>query len=334
MAATSRGGPMKRPRTGPDFEVIVGGPQESFRWNVHGYPYDLAKWHYHPEYELHLIQQSSGKMFIGDHVGDFAPGTLVLTGPNLPHNWVSDIAPGEYVRNRDMLVQFKDSFVRDAMQLWPEFKEIDPLLNDARYGIEFYGDAALVGANVLSQIGQVTAMRRLLLLFELLYELAISSERRLLSSRDYSETPDSAAADTIKQVLHFLMKNIAEDVHLSDAARCFGMSEPVFSRFFKRNTGHGFVHYLNRMRVNRACDLLTQTDKPVTDVCFETGFNNVSNFNRQFLKLCGLPPSEYRRQAKRNMCKSTELYRFDEDVFAAAARGQTPDGLLSEGARS
>ena len=248
---------MKRSRTGPDFELIVGGPQESFRWNTHGYPLDLAKWHYHPEYELHLIQHTTGKMFIGDHVGSFAPGSLVLTGPNLPHNWVSDIAPGEYVRNRDMLVQFKDSFVRDAMAMWPEIKEIEPLLRDARYGIEFHGDAALVGANVLRQIGQVTAMRRLLLLFELLYELAISPERRLLSSRDYSDAPDSAAADTIKQVIGFLMKNIAKDVHLSDAARWFGMSEPAFSRFFKRNTGHGFVHYLNRMRVNRACDLLT-----------------------------------------------------------------------------
>lgn len=315
------GGAMKRSRTGPDFELIVGGPQESFRWNVHAYPHDLAKWHYHPEYELHLIQHTSGKMFIGDHVGSFAPGSLVLTGPNLPHNWVSDIAPGEYVRNRDMLVQFKDSFVRDAIATWPEFKEIEPLLNDARYGIEFHGDAALVGANVLRQIGQVTAMRRLLLLFELLYELAISPERRTLSSRDYSDAPDSAAADTIKQVIGFLMKNIAKDVHMSDAARYFGMSEPAFSRFFKRNTGHGFVHYLNRMRVNRACELLTGTDRPVTDVCFETGFNNLSNFNRQFRKLCGLPPSEYRRHAKRNMQKSTELYRSDEDALSPALAG-------------
>jgi transcriptional regulator GlxA family with amidase domain len=127
--------------------------------------------------------------------------------------------------------------------------------------------------------------------------------------------PNSAASDTIKQVLGFLMKNIAEDVHLSDVARYFGMSESIFSRFFKRNTGHGFVHYVNRVRINRACDLLTQTDKPVTDVCFETGFNNISNFNRQFRKLCGLSPSEYRRQAKRNMKNSLVLYSFDEPAL-------------------
>jgi len=306
---------MKVPKTVPDFELIVGGPQESFRWTVHGYPHYYAKWHYHPEYELHLIQESAGKMFIGDHVGNFHPGTLVLTGPNLPHNWVSDIAPGERVPNRDMLVQFKDSFVRDAMQLWPEFNEIEPLLNEARYGIEFHGDAAILGANVLRNIGAVTAMRRVLLLFELLYELSRSTERSLLSSRDYTQVPNSAASDTIKQVLGFLMKNIAEDVHLSDVARYFGMSESIFSRFFKRNTGHGFVHYVNRVRINRACDLLTQTEKPVTDVCFETGFNNISNFNRQFRKLCGLAPSEYRRQVKRNMKNSVDLYNFDEEAI-------------------
>ena len=113
------------------------------------------------------------------------------------------------------------------------------------------------------------------------------------------------------------------------------MSEPAFSRFFKRNTGHGFVHDLNRMRVNRACDLLTGTDKPVTGVCFETGFSNLSNFNRQFRRFWGLPPSEYRRQAKRSMCKSTELYRFDEQAMAAAlARGPTLRDVSGSSVRS
>ena len=301
----------KRKSSTPDFELIVGGPRESFRWNVHGYPYELAKWHYHPEYELHLIQESSGKMFIGDYVGDFRPGTLVLTGPNLPHNWVSDIAVGESIQDRDMLVQFSDSFMQDAMRLWPEFKEIDGLLSEAVFGIEFSGAAAKLGAELLGEIGKATAMRRVLLLFELLYELSCSSERKILSSRHYCPTLDQGTSETINKVLDFLTASIAEDIHLSDVANYFGMSESIFSRFFKRNTGHGFVHYLNRMRINLACDLLAQTDKPITSICFETGFNNISNFNRQFRKLCGLAPSEYRRQAGRNMQKSTDLYKCD-----------------------
>lgn len=295
----------------PDFELIVGQPRQSFRWNVHGYPHELAKWHYHPEYELHLIQRSSGKMFVGDYIGNFQPGTLVLTGPNLPHNWVSDIARGEEVKDRDMLIQFSDSVLRDLMRVCLELEEIEPLLDDARYGIEFHAETAKLGARFLRRIGQATPTRRMLLFLELLDALNRSPERKILSSRDYAPTLDHAVSDTINKAIDFLINNLTDEIHLSDVARYCGMSDSVFSRFFKKNTGHGFVRYVNRMRINRACTLLTQTDTPVTDICFETGFNNLSNFNRQFRGFCGLTPSEYRRQAKRNMKKSTELYQVD-----------------------
>ena len=92
------------------------------------------------------------------------------------------------------------------------------------------------------------------------------------------------------------------------------MSDAAFSRFFKKNTGHGFVRYVNRMRVNRACVLLTQEDRPVTEVCYDTGFNNLSNFNRQFLAMCGMTPSEYRRHAKRNLKKAPDPHRRDPAI--------------------
>lgn len=295
----------------PDFELIVGQPHESFRWNVHGYPNVVAKWHYHPEYELHLIQRSSGKMFVGDYIGNFQAGALVLTGPNLPHNWVSDLAPGEEVKDRDMLIQFSDGMLRELMRVSPELEEIELLLDDARYGIEFHGETAKLGARFLRRIGQATATRRVLLFLETLDELNRSRERRTLSSREYAPTLNHSVSDTINRVINFLISNLTEDIRLSDVAHYCGMSDSVFSRFFKKNTGHGFVRYLNRMRINRGCILLTQGDKPVTDICFETGFNNLSNFNRQFHAICGLTPSEYRRQAKRNVTKSTDLYKME-----------------------
>jgi AraC-like DNA-binding protein len=301
-----------QPRLGgtiPDFELIVREPHHSFRWNVHGYPYPLARWHYHPEYELHLIQRSSGKMFVGDFIGNFHPGTVVLTGPNLPHNWVSDIARGEEVKDRDMLIQFSDELLRDLMRVSPELEEMEPLLDDARYGIEFDGDTAKLVARNLRRIGQATGTRRFLLFLETLDELKRSSERRMLSSREYSPTLNQSVSDTINRVIDFLIGNLAEDIRLTEVAAYCGMSASVFSRFFKKNTGHGFVRYINRMRINRACVLLTDSDKPVTAICFETGFNNLSNFNRQFRAVCGLTPSEYRHQAKRNVTNSMELYR-------------------------
>lgn len=287
----------------PDFELIVGQPRQSFRWLVHDHPYPFAKWHYHPEYELHLIQKTSGKMFVGDFIGNFEPGNLVLTGPNLPHNWVSDPPIVETVKDRDMLIQFSDDVVRDMMRVCLEFEEIKPLLDDARYGIAFHGETARFGWRALKRIGQANPTRRMLLFFELLDELNRSSERRILSSRNYAPTLDHAVSDTVNRAIEYLIRNLTGDISLSDVARHCGMSDSAFSRFFKKNTGHGFVRYLNRMRVNRACTLLAQSEMPVIDVCFDAGFSNLSNFNRQFLAITGNTPSEYRRQLKRNRAK-------------------------------
>jgi AraC-like DNA-binding protein len=301
----------------PDFELIVGQPRQSFRWNVHDYPFPLAKWHYHPEYELHLIQKTSGKMFVGDYIGNFQAGALVLTGPNLPHNWVSDIAPGEVAKDRDMLIQFSDGVVREMMRVCPELEEISPLLDDARFGIEFEGEDAKTGARLLRQIGRARPAQRMLLFLELLDLLNRTPDRKILSSSDYAPTLDHAVSETINRAIDFLIYNLTEDIRLSDIARRCGMSDSAFSRFFKKNTGHGFVRYVNRMRVNRACALLTETEMPVTDICFATGFNNLSNFNRQFLAVCGMTPSEYRRHSRRNARCSTELFQIDVPEMAA-----------------
>lgn len=297
----------------PDFELIVGQPRQSFRWTVHDHPYPFAKWHYHPEYELHLIQKTSGKMFVGDYIGNFEPGNLVLTGPNLPHNWVSDNVVGLTIRDRDMLIQFSDETVRDMMRVAPELEEVEPLLDDARFGIEFHGEAARFGAQVLQRIGTAGPARRMLYFLELLDELNRTREKTILSSRNYAPTLDHAVSDTISRAIDFLIGKLGEEIRLSDVAHHCGMSDAAFSRFFKKNTGHGFVRYVNRMRVNRACVLLTQQDRPVTEICYDTGFNNLSNFNRQFLAMCGMTPSEYRRHAKRNLKKSPDPYRRDPD---------------------
>jgi len=215
------------------------------------------------------------------------------------------------------------------MRTSPELEELEPLLDDARYGIEFHGDTAKLCARNLRRIGQATATRRMLLFLETLDELNRSSERRTLSSREYAPTLNHSVSDTINRVIDFLITNLAEDIRLPDLAAYCGMSDSVFSRFFKKNTGHGFVRYINRMRINRACMLLTESDKPVTAICFETGFNNLSNFNRQFRAVCGLTPSEYRHQAKRCVTNSMDLYRDLPEPLAWTA--PSPGG--SEAAR-
>lgn len=281
----------------PDFEMIICAPAESFRWNMHDYPYFGAKWHYHPEYELHLTRTTSGVMMVGDYIGEFEPGCLVLTGPNVPHNWVSDIEPGKLIQNRDMLIQFSAEWADRVVGLCPELGSIRPLYEDAVYGVEFSGATALAGQRLLAQIGATHGAERVLLFMQLMVALARNpAERRKLSRL----APTSAHVELPAELdvaMRYVMEHYSDDIDLASVSKSCGLEPQAFSRFFKRQTGHTFARYVILARVYAACSLLTQTYRPITDICFEVGFNNIANFNRQFFKICGRTPSDYRRNA-------------------------------------
>lgn len=282
----------------PDYEVIVCPPEESFRWFMHDYPFYLAKWNCHPEYELHLTRQTSGTMMVGDYLGDFAPGNLVLTGPNVPHNWVSNIPPGELVRDRDMLVQFTPDFADRVAGFCPELAAVRALFEDAVYGVEFFGATAEAGRALLAEIGTTRGAERVLLFLRMMERLARDpADRRRLSRLAPARRAELPPA--LDAALRHMNEAHAEDLDLAGVAALAGLTPQSFSRLFKRQTGHTFASYLVLIRVYAACALLTQTHRPVTDICFEVGFNNIANFNRQFMKICGRTPSDYRRIAHR-----------------------------------
>lgn len=284
----------------PAFEVIMCPPSQSFRWNVHDYPHHLAKWHVHPEYELHLIQSSSGKMMIGDYVGDFEAGSLVMTGPNLPHNWVSDIGEDEHVADRDMLIQFNSDFAASVVEPYAEMSHVRTMLSDTAYGVEFIGSTAVEGGELLKAIGQAHGTERLLLCFSLLDRLGRSpEERRKLSEYAPSLGVHSAASKRLQRAIDHLQECYTETIRLDDVARLCDMEASNFSRFFKRQTGHTFARYVNLLRIHYACNLLAETNIPITDICFASGFNNTANFNRQFASVCRQTPSSYRNSARR-----------------------------------
>jgi len=296
----------------PDYEVVICPPAESFRWFTHDYPHHLAKWHYHPEFELHLTCRSSGVMMVGDHMGEFEPGCLVLTGPNVPHNWVSNIAPGEVLRGRDMLIQFTQDWAGRLTDLCPELGRLRALYQDAAYGVEFTGATARAGEMLLNEIGEAEGAERVVLFLRLMDRLARDpSERRRLSRL----APNAAPADLPPEfdaALRFILERYADDIDLASVAAHCGLAPQAFSRLFKRQTGHTFARYLVLARVYAACTLLSQSHLPITDICFEVGFNTIANFNRQFFKICGRTPSDYRRGARK---VATEARRdpFSED---------------------
>lgn len=279
----------------PYLEWVASHQNESFRWHTHDFPCPIARWNYHPEHEIHLIRSSTGKAFIGDYIGEFGPGCLMAVGPNLPHHWVSDLKDGEVVQDRDVVLQFDASCFMRIATIFPEAAEITSLLNTWHRGVQFQGKTARRGAMLMERIGRVHGFHRLLLFLELVRRLAQSSDGINLASTDYAPNPDENSPKIVQDVMIYILDNFKDAVSLSRAAEITGMSESTFSRFFKRNIGINFVNYVRKLRISHACKILSDTDMPITDVCFEVGYSNISNFNRHFLSEKSMTPSRYRR---------------------------------------
>jgi AraC-like DNA-binding protein len=262
----------------------------------HGFPTPLARWHYHDEYELHLIVASSGKAFVGDWIGQFRPGHLVLTGPRLPHNWISLDVPKGGIALRDRVIQFRHEPLARASESIPELTEILPMLERSRHGIEFFGLSERATSHY-DRVRGTRGVERFTAFMAFLTDLARCGDYRLLSHVQIKSTEDDATLDLINRVVYAVTKDVAHAVSVADCARQLGMGESRFSRLFRRATGNTFVDFVNRVRINRACQLLMDSDRYITHICYEVGFNNVANFNRRFLEIKGMTPREFRRQA-------------------------------------
>ena len=281
-------------------EVIPPDPNHSVRWHEHDYPTAAARWNYHPEYEIHLIRKGTGKFIVGDHIGTFEAGHVSLVGSGLPHDWVSDLEPGEVIEGRDALIQFDGKWVEQTAALVPELAEIEPLLEQSARGIEFLGGTARTAAASIEAMGTSTGLGRLQHLLELFAILAGSphEDRRYLADEWFRPQLDGQAAAVVDIVLEYVFGNHAGSVKMFEAAALVGMSEPTFSKYFKRATGQNFSDLVRKLRLAHARRLLERSDKAISDICYEVGFSNLSNFNRHFLNDAGETPRSYRQRMK------------------------------------
>lgn len=283
--------------TSPVRELVIPDPQSSVRWHQHDWPHPLARWHYHPEVEVHLIRESSGTVMAGDWAGPFGPGHLSLMGSFLPHNWISHRDDSAVVRNRDAVLQFdQDRFFAAAGTL-PELEALRPLLAAAARGIEFAGRTAVQGAEAMEAVNGTFGLRRLAAVAELLGLLAESpeTERHYLDSRGGSYRLDAEEAEVFNRALGYITEHLDGRMLVPEVAEAVGLSRDAFSRLFAKATGVGFNCTVTRMRLTEACRLLRGTDLPVSDICYRVGFTNLSNFNRHFRATTGTTPSRYRR---------------------------------------
>ena len=288
----------------PEFEY-VDRATESIRYLEHGWPTELCRWHSHKEYELHLITCTTGKAFVGDYIGEFVPGSLFLTGPYLPHNWVTDeqVNP-EPVEVRDMLVQFSEESITHLAFAFPEFREMGAMWELAKSGIEFTGFDAMFARGHFERIRNTRGAERIAAFIRFLVRINEHAEKKVLSVNGVIQPEGGAKQARIGHVVEHISKNFAEEITLDQAADMAGMSSPAFSRNFKKATGNNFVEFVNRVRVGQACSMLYATDDPVSSICYEVGFQNLANFNRHFLKMKEMTPSAYRELARNELSAS------------------------------
>ena len=287
----------------PDLGYEPEGSFGYIRCLEHGAPNPLIRWHYHEEYELHLICATSGKAFVGDYIGRFEPGNLVLTGPRLPHNWISTDIPEAGVDLRDRVLQFTDEPLRKASEWLPELKETLPLLERAKHGIEFIGISDIANDS-MEKIMNTSGLERFGEFLKLLSVLSSHRDFNLLSNVQLQSFDDDASLKQLSEIVDYITENYASPFTMSEIADRIGMNESRFSRYFRRATGNTFTDFVNRMRINRACQLLMETDQYVSTICYNVGFNNVANFNRRFMEIKAMTPSEFRRQGEARYCEA------------------------------
>lgn len=284
------------------FEVLQPGNRQSFlvrkfdHWEFDG-PY-----HFHPEYELTFITKGNGKRYVGTHMEDFFAGDLVLLGPNLPHCWkLANIEQAQHDAGA-IVIQFTADFLGDVFFNRPELEHINNLFEKAVSGISF-GKSILGEINDLltGLVDDANNLNRLLKLLDILQRLALTHDFVLLDQNASMVTNSVSQQERINPVFAYLVENFRQSVSLDKAASIANMTPNAFCKYFKNITRKTFMETIIEYRLNYATQQLVQSDKPISEIAFDSGFGDVSHFYKMFKMKMGLSPLNYRKKFMRDL---------------------------------
>jgi len=255
-------------------------------------------WHFHPEFELVLNIKSNGTRIIGDSVELFDQYDMVLIAGNIPHSWNYYKHDKTLPEKHGIMVNFKLASLGEAILSQHEMHKVKELFVDAERGVAFsYEDAKKAEPHLVRMITN-KGIDKMIDFFNVLRIMCLSEKKGFLCSENYRQAFDERGNKKMADVYTYIRENYFKPISLEKISKIARMSPFTFSRFFKKNCGACFVEYLNRVRTNKACYLLRETDYQVHDIAQECGFESISNFNKQFRKTEGLSPRDYRAQFK------------------------------------
>ncbi|WP_405251041.1 AraC family transcriptional regulator [Dokdonia sp. Asnod3-C12] len=281
----------------PTFESITPDFGNSFtyqRFDEH-HINDNSLWHYHPEIELVYVNGGTGRRQVGSNLSYYTWGTLILVGSNLPHCGFTDELTGN---KSETVIHMKADYLGDTFFNLPETAAIKRLLQVAQRGIVFSGETkSRVGAMMESMEHQ-SDFNRLMTQITVLNELATTKEFRILNADGFSLLSDVKDNNRINEVFNYVKTHFKEEIPLEEMASITNLTIPSFCRYFKKITHKTFTQFVNEYRLVHASRLLAEQPMSITQVCYESGFNNFSHFNKKFKAFTGQNPSDYRKELK------------------------------------
>ncbi|RYE78153.1 MAG: AraC family transcriptional regulator, partial [Hyphomicrobiales bacterium] len=252
------------------------------------------QWHHHPEYELTLTLNSRGQRFVGDAIGDYGDGDLVLVGPNLPHTWAGRERIDDSAPHRALVMWFHPDWANSLLGLLAELRDVGDMLRRAQRGLQFSRYAATLARPAIEALFTRPPEDRLTGLIEILRILARDAATPLASPRQVQLPAGSRAR--IDRVLDHIHLHYAEGVSIPELAELAALSPSGLHRLFRRHTQQTVSDYVMRLRIGEACALLSATTRPVANIAGDVGYDSLANFNRQFKALKQMTPRAFRQQ--------------------------------------
>ncbi|CAN5810776.1 AraC family transcriptional regulator [soil metagenome] len=279
-------------------------PLQSFSIRQDVVPYFFKELHFHPEVELVYIEQGNGTQFIGNQFQEFGPGDMILVGANLPHMWKCDDAyfmDNEELKASATVIHFSPEILGEEFISLPENRAIKSLLSKAKMGIGILNKTKVQAVMRITELLNPKSINKILLLLELLNLLADSKDIHVINDKNIILMQNERESEKMNNILQYLLSNFSGNIQLNEIATVANLTPNAFCRFFKQRTRKTFSTFLLEMRVSHSCKLLSETDKTVANVCYESGFKNISNFNRYFKQIIKMTPLKYRNNYAANV---------------------------------
>ncbi len=261
-------------------------------------PHFFNKWHYHAEVELIYIEKGNGTQFIGDHISRFTQGDVLLIGSNLPHYWRCDENYFENIQDlyaEARVTHFLPDFWGNQFLDLPENALIKELLLKAKNGIKITGRTNSKIAEILEKLTVAKSVERILLLIQALHIISMSKDIKTLATSGFQNTYNESETERLNDIYKYTMSNFDKKISLEEISSIAHISPNSFCRYFKTQTKKTYSQFLMEIKIGNACKLLIENKKSISSICYESGFNSFSNFNRYFKSINGKSPLQYKK---------------------------------------